>query len=154
MVKGPPKTLDDEVKSVRWHHHVQVATDKNHVERSRAKVRGWSPEREEMDNRGQYSNRMGGGGGDMDSRYGYNLYPGGGGGGEGGRVSRSAQSYTTYSSQSLGFCKYEDTSRTEGFHDCQRTRDKLPRDRLSLLDPMAFQNLFGILQYPFGKEMP
>ena len=52
MDKGPPKTLDDEVKSVRWHHHVQVTTYNDLVERSRAMVRGWSLEREEMDSRG------------------------------------------------------------------------------------------------------
>ena len=57
MEQGPPKSLEEAVESVRGYQHVQGAADNNCAERPRAKVRGWSPEREKLDCRDQYPSR-------------------------------------------------------------------------------------------------
>ena len=57
MEQGPPKTLEEAVESVRWYQHVQGEVDNSYAEKPRANVRGWSPEREKLDRRDQYSSR-------------------------------------------------------------------------------------------------
>ena len=108
MEQGPPKSLEEAVESVRGYQHVQGAADNNCAKRPRANVRGWSPEREEIDSWDHYSSRRG----DRGSQY--NCYRGN---------FQTAQSYAAHRSQSPEFRKYEDTPRTGGFHDCERARD-------------------------------
>ena len=108
MEEGPPKTLEEAVESVRRYQSVQVEAYNNHVKRPRANVRGWSPEREEIDSWDHYSSRRG----DRGSQY--NCYRGN---------FQTAQSYAARRSQSPEFRKYEDTPRTGGFLDCERARD-------------------------------
>ena len=59
MEEGPPKTLEEAVESVRRYQRVQVEAYNNHAKRPRANIRGWSPEREEIDSWDHYSSRRG-----------------------------------------------------------------------------------------------
>ena len=111
MEQGPPKSLEDAVESVRGYQQVQWAADNNCAERPRAKVRGWSPEREKLDCRDQYPSRKD----DVDSRS--DRYRG---------SSRAVQSQSAYRARSPEFRRYEDSlSRAEDAHDRERdSRDK------------------------------
>ena len=64
MEQGPPKSLEEAVESVRGYQQVRWAADNNCAEQPRAKVRGWSPEREKLDCRDQYPSSRD----DVDSR--------------------------------------------------------------------------------------
>ena len=111
MEQGPPKSLEEAVESVRGYQHVQGAADNNFAERPRAKVRGWSPEREKLDCRNQYPSRRD----DVDSRS--DRYRG---------SSRAVQSQSAYRARSPEFKRYEGSlSRAEDAHDRERdSRDK------------------------------
>ena len=111
MEQGPPKSLEEAVDSVRGYQHVQGAADYDCAERPRAKVRGWSPEREKLDCRDQYPSRRD----DVDSRS--DRYRG---------SSRAVQSQSAYRTRSPEFRRYEDSlSRAEDAHDRERdSRDK------------------------------
>ena len=111
MEQGPPKSLEEAVESVRGYQHVQGAADYNCAERPRAKVRGWSPEREKLDCRDQYPSSRD----DVDSRS--DRYRG---------SSRAVQSQSAYRARSPEFRRYEDSlSRAEDAHDRERdSRDK------------------------------
>ena len=111
MEQGPPKSLEEAVESVRGYQHVQGAADNNFAERPRAKVRGWSPEREKLGCRNQYPSRRD----DVDSRS--DRYRG---------SSRAVQSQSAYRARSPEFRRYEDSlSRAEDAHDRERdSRDK------------------------------
>ena len=111
MEQGPPKSLEDAVESVRGYQQVQWAADNNCAERPRAKVRGWSPEREKLDCRDQYPSRRD----DVDSRS--DRYRG---------SSRAVQSQSAYRARSPEFRRYEGSlSRAEDAHDRERdSRDK------------------------------
>ena len=109
MEEGPPKTLEEAVESVRRYQRVQVEAYNNRAKRPHANVRGWSPEREEIDSWDHYCSRRGDKGSQL-----YNCYRGN---------FQTAQSYAAHRSQSSEFRKYEDTPRTGGFHDCERARD-------------------------------
>ena len=111
MEQGPPKSLEEAVESVRGYQHVQRAADNNCLERPRAKVRGWSPEREKLDRRDQYPSRRD----DVDSRS--DRYRG---------SSRAVQSQSAYRARSPEFTRYEGSlSCAEDAHDRERDgRDK------------------------------
>ena len=111
MEQGPPKSLEEAVESVRGYQQVQWAADNNCAERPRAKVRGWSPEREKLDCRDQYPSRRD----DVDSRP--DRYRG---------SSRAVQSQSAYRARSPEFRRYEGSlSRAEDAHDRERdSRDK------------------------------
>ena len=111
MEQGPPKSLEEAVESVRGYQHVQGAADYNCAERPRAKVRGWSPEREKLDCRDQYPSSRD----DVDSRS--DRYRG---------SSRAVQSQSAYRARSPEFRRYEDSlSCAEDAHDRERdSRDK------------------------------
>ena len=111
MEQGPPKSLEEAVESVRGYQQVQWAADNNCAERPRAKVRGWSPEREKLDCRDQYPSRRD----DVDSRS--DRYRG---------SSRAVQSQSAYRARSPEFRGYEGSlSRAEDAHDRERdSRDK------------------------------
>ena len=111
MEQGPPKSLEEAVESVRGYQQVQWAADNNCAERPRAKVRGWSPEREKLDCRDQYPSRRD----DVDSRS--DRYRG---------SSRAVQSQSAYRARSPEFRRYEGSlSRAEDAHDRERdSRDK------------------------------
>ena len=111
MEQGPPKSLEEAVESVRGYQHVQGAAGYNCAERPRAKVRGWSPDREKLDCRDQYPSSRD----DVDSRS--DRYRG---------SSRAVQSQCTYRARSPEFRRYEDSlSRAEDAHDRERdSRDK------------------------------
>ena len=104
MEEGPPKTLEEAVESVRRYQRVQVEAYHNHAKRPRANVRGWSPEREEIDSWDHNSSSRG----DRGSQY--NCFEG---------ISKRHSR-----SQSPEFRKYKDTPGTEEFYDCERARDK------------------------------
>ena len=111
MEQGPPKSLEEAVESVRGYQHVQGAAGYNCAERPRAKVRGWSPDREKLDCRDQYPSSRD----DVDSRS--DRYRG---------SSRAVQSQSAYRARSPEFRRYEDSlSRAEDAHDRERdSRDK------------------------------
>ena len=111
MEQGPPKSLEEAVDSVRGYQHVQGAADYNCAERPRAKVRGWSPEREKLDCRDKYPSSRD----DVDSRS--DRYRG---------SSRAEQSQSAYRARSPEFRRYEGSlSRAENGHDSERdSRDK------------------------------
>ena len=109
MEDGPPKTLEEAVESVRRYQRVQVEAYNNHAKRPCANVRGWSPEREEIDSWDHYSSRRG----ERGSQY--NCYRGN---------FQTVQSYAAHRSQSPEFRKYENMPHTEGFHDCVQSRQR------------------------------
>ena len=111
MEQGPPKSLEEAVDSVRGYQHVQGAADYDCAERPRAKVRGWSPEREKLDCWDQYPSSRD----DVDSRS--DRYRG---------SSRAVQSQSAYRARSPEFKRYEGSlSRAEDAHDRERdSRDK------------------------------
>ena len=129
MEQGPPQTLEAAVDMVRWYQDIKGAVDNSYAERPRANVRGWSPERENLDRRDQYQGRRDDGDGrfdryrdqyqsrrdDGDSRF--DRY----------RVnSRAAQSQSTYRARSPEFVGYGGSaSRAEDARDREwDSRDK------------------------------